>query len=157
MAIESSTPARTEDLTLHITRVFDAPRALVFRAWTDPNQLVRWWGPRGFSLPSCKLDSHPGGSFRYQMRGPDGDDHYMQGVFREIVEPERIVFAGCWTDAEGNPRSPETVATVTFEDQGGKTRLTLHQSLFESVTARDEHHGGWNSSFDCLADYLAAA
>jgi uncharacterized protein YndB with AHSA1/START domain len=156
MAIESSAPT-TEDLTLHITRVVDAPRALVFRAWTDPDQLVRWWGPHGFSLPSCKLDSHPGGSFRYHMRGPDGDDHYMQGKFREIVEPERIVFAGCWTDAEGNPRSPETVATVTFEDHGGKTRLTLHQSLFESVTARNEHNGGWNGSFDRLAEYLAAA
>jgi uncharacterized protein YndB with AHSA1/START domain len=157
MAVENSAQARTGDLTLHITRLFDAPRALVFKAWTAPDQLVRWWGPHGFSLPSCELDFRPGGTYRYQMRGPDGLDHYTQGVFREIVEPERIVFAGCWTDAEGNPRSPETIATVTFEDQGGKTRMTLDQTLFESVNARDEHHGGWTSSFDRLAEYLVAA
>jgi uncharacterized protein YndB with AHSA1/START domain len=155
MAAESSMHPVAEDLTLHITRIFDAPRPLVFKAWTDPNHLARWWGPRGFTLPSCKAEFRPGGSYRYHMRGPEGDDHYSQGVFREIREPERIVMAGCWADAAGNPTSKETIMTVTFEDLDGKTKLTLHQAFFESVTSRDAHNSGWNSSFDCLAEYVA--
>jgi uncharacterized protein YndB with AHSA1/START domain len=157
MAGTSSAAAKASDLELCITRVFDAPRPLVFKAWTQPEHLARWWGPRGFTLPSCQLDLRPGGAYRFHMRGPDGDDHWTQGVFREVVEPERVVMAGCWVDAIGNPSSPETVTTVTLEDLEGKTRLTLHQLLFESVTARGAHHGGWSSSFDRLAEYLANA
>jgi uncharacterized protein YndB with AHSA1/START domain len=89
------------------------------------------------------------------MRGPDGDDHWSQGVYREIVEPERLVFAGYWADAEGKPKGPESTVTVTFEDLSGKTRLTLRQRVFESLTARDAHRGGWTSSFERLAEYLA--
>jgi uncharacterized protein YndB with AHSA1/START domain len=157
MAATSSGAATSSDLELRITRVFDAPRPLVFKAWTQPEHLARWWGPRGFTLPSCQLDLRPGGAYHFHMRGPDGDDHWTQGVIREVVEPERIVMAGCWVDGNGNPRSPETVTTVMLEDLEGKTRLTLHQLVFESVTARDAHHGGWSSSFDRLAEYLANA
>jgi uncharacterized protein YndB with AHSA1/START domain len=88
------------------------------------------------------------------MLGPDGD-HWSQGVYREIVPPERLVMVGSWADAHGNPTRPETVLTLTFEDQNGKTKLRLHQTGFESVTARDAHNTGWTSSFDCLAEYLA--
>jgi uncharacterized protein YndB with AHSA1/START domain len=91
------------------------------------------------------------------MRGPENDDHWMQGTHREIVPMQRLVMAGGWTDAQGNPLSPETILTVMFEAQNGKTRLTLHQAVFESVSARDGHNFGWNSSLDCLGEYLAAA
>jgi uncharacterized protein YndB with AHSA1/START domain len=153
-AAASATDA--ENLELVITRVFDAPRGLVFKAWTDPEHLVRWWGPKGFtSTIMGKIELRPGAPYRIHMRGPDGDDHWSQGVYREIVEPERLVFAGYWADAEGKPKGRESTVTVTFEDLSGKTRLTLRQRVFESLTARDAHRGGWTSSFERLAEYLA--
>jgi len=142
------------ELELVITRIFNAPRALVWRAWTDPAHLVHWWGPRGFTLPACEVDLRPGGAYRFHMRGPDGDDHWMQGVFREVVEPERLALAGCWTEADGTPRSPQTLVAVTFEEQGERTKITLRHTGFESVAACDEHRIGWNSSLDCFAEYI---
>jgi uncharacterized protein YndB with AHSA1/START domain len=155
MAAGSNLTTEPADRVLVITRIFDAPRELVFKAWTDPEHLVRWMGPRGFKSTVLRSELRPGGAYRIHMLGPEGDDHWTQGVFREIVEPERLVMAGSWADAQGNPTSPETLLTITFEEHEGKTRLTLHQALFESVTARDGHRGGWNSSLDRLAEYLA--
>jgi uncharacterized protein YndB with AHSA1/START domain len=154
MAAGSNLVTEPADRVLVITRVFDAPRELVFRAWTEPKHMVRWMGPRGFTTSVERSDYRPGGSYRFHMRGPENDEHWVQGVFREIAEPERLVMAGGWADAEGNPTGPETLLTLTFEDYEGKTRLTLHQAVFESVTARDAHRGGWNSSLDRLAEYL---
>ena len=142
------------DRVLKIERVFDAPRSLVFKAWTESEHMARWWGPRGFTSTVLKNDLRPGGAYRIHMLGPDGD-HWSQGVYREIVPPERLVMVGSWADAHGNPTRPETVLTLTFEEQGAKTKLRLHQTGFESVTARDAHNSGWSSSFDCLAEYLA--
>jgi uncharacterized protein YndB with AHSA1/START domain len=136
-----------------ITRVLDAPRRLVFKAWTAPERLVRWWGPRGFTTPSCTMDVRPGGAFRFLMRSPEGTDHRLQGVYREIVEPERLVFTWAWEDAEGS-LGHETLVTATFADLGGRTKLTLHQAGFESVTARDAHQGGWTECLERLAAYL---
>jgi uncharacterized protein YndB with AHSA1/START domain len=144
------------DRVLTITRIFDAPRSLVFKAWTDSDHIARWWGPRGFKSDVIKNDLRPGGAYRIHMLGPDGD-HWTQGVYREVVPPERLVMVGSWADAQGNPTRPETTLTLLFEDVGGKTKLTLHNAIFESVTARDLHNGGWNSSLDCLAEYLATA
>jgi uncharacterized protein YndB with AHSA1/START domain len=154
MAAESRSSAENAELELVITRILDAPRSVVFKLWTQPEHLMRWWGPRGFTLPSCALDLRPGGAYRFHMRGPDGDDHMSQGVFREVVEPERIVMAGCWADAEGNPTTPQTLLTVIFEEFEGKTRLTLHQTLFDSVSARDAHRGGWSGALDRLGEYV---
>ncbi len=157
METSTNPAANTSDRVLVITRVFDAPRSLVFQAWTDPQHLVNWLGPQGFTGKILKSELRPGGAYRYYMRDPQGGDHWQQGIFREIVEPERLVLTYAWADANGNPTRPETILTVTFEDQGGKTKLTLHQAVFESVTARDEHNFGWNSSLNRFADYLAAA
>ncbi len=155
MAAGSSAAAEAaEQRVLVITRIFDAPPHLVFKAWTEPERLVRWWGPKGFTLPTCTMDFRPGGAYRFCMRSPEGVDHWLQGVYREIVEPERLVFTYAWVDAEGKP-GHETLLTVTFEEHNGKTKLTLHQAVFESVTARDAHRGGWPSSLECLAEYLA--
>jgi uncharacterized protein YndB with AHSA1/START domain len=140
---------------LVIERIFDAPRELVFKCWTDPEHLARWIGPKGFrgKIVTCEL--REGGKYRAHMRGSDGQDHWQQGVFREIVPPERIVRTYCWTDADGRPTRPETLLTVTFADLGGRTRLTLHQALFESVTTCDDHRRGWSSSLDKLAEHIA--
>src|SRR5579863_609311 len=144
------------DRVLKIERVFDAPRSLVFKAWTEPEHISKWWGPRGFKSTVLVNDLRPGGAYRIHMLGPDGD-HWSQGVYREIVEPERLIMAGGWADAQGNFTRPQTTLALTFEDHGGKTKMTLRQSVFESVTARDMHQGGWTSSLDRLAEYLKAA
>jgi uncharacterized protein YndB with AHSA1/START domain len=139
---------------LMITRVFDAPPSLVFKAWTGPEHLARWWGPQGFTTVSCHMDVRPGGTWFRRMRAPDGTEDCRRGVYREIVEPERLVFTYVPEDAEGNP-GHETLVTVTFADLGGKTKLTLHQAVFDSVAARDAHEGGWTSCLERFADYLA--
>src|SRR2546422_5926224 len=126
---EKTTPAaETAKPELVITRVFDAPPRLVFKAWTEAERLVRWWGPKGFTMPSCKMDVRPGGAFRFCMRSPEGTDHWLQGVYREIVEPERLVCTWAWEDAEGKP-GHETLLTVNFAEHGAKTKLTLHQAI----------------------------
>lgn len=144
------------DRVLKIERVFDAPRTLVFDAWTKPEHMANWWGPRGFKSTVLRNELRPGGAYRIHMLGPDGD-HWTQGTYREVVPPERLVMVGSWADAQGNPTRPETTLTLLFEDVGGKTRLTLHNAIFESVTARDLHNSGWSSALDCLAEYLASA
>jgi uncharacterized protein YndB with AHSA1/START domain len=91
---------------LVITRVFDAPRELVWKAWTQPQRFVRWWGPKGFTVPFCKIDLHPGGVMHFCMRSPEGRDFWNKGVFREVVEPERIVSTDSFSDEEGNLVQP---------------------------------------------------
>ena len=157
MAAGVSTGPAPADRVLVITRVFDAPRSLVFKAWTDSEHLARWYGPKGFTLTHCKIDLRPGGAYRYCMRSPEGNDHWLQGVYREIVEPEKLVCTYAWADGNGNATRPETVLALTFAEQDGKTALTLHQSVFESVTACDLHRQGWTSSLDRLAEYVSKA
>jgi uncharacterized protein YndB with AHSA1/START domain len=154
MVARNSAAPKSAERELVLTRVFDAPPGLVFRAWTEPERLVRWWGPQGFTLPFCEMDVRPGGAFRFRMRAPDGTDHWLRGVYREIVEPERLVCTWTWVDAEGNP-GHETLLTVVLAAQGAKTKLTLYQAVFETVTARDAHQDGWTSCLDRLAAYLA--
>lgn len=155
-ATPSPRDAAASELELTITRMLDAPRALVFKVWTQPEHVVRWWGPKGFTLPSYKADFRPGGAYRYLMRSPEGTDHRLVGMFREIVAPERLVFTFAWEDEEGK-LGPETLVTVTLEEQGAKTKLTLHQAVFESVTARDSHNQGWSETLDRLAAYVKQA
>src|ERR1700757_507685 len=109
----------TAERELVITRVFDAPRSLVFRVWTDPEHLARWWGPKDFTTVSCHMDVRPGGTWFRKMRAPDGSEERRRGIYREILEPERLAFTYASEDAEGNP-GHETLVTVTFADLGGK-------------------------------------
>ena len=147
--------ASAAELELVITRILDAPRELVFKAWTEPDRAIRWWGPRGFTTAHYELDFRPDGAYRVCMRSPEGTEHWQRGVCREVVEPERLVFTFAWEDSEGTP-GHETVVTVTLAEFGAKTKLTLHQVVFETVTARDLHQGGWASALEWLAEYLAA-
>lgn len=140
---------------LIITRVFDAPRRLVFKAWTEPEHLARWWGPKGFALVSCQAEVRPGGAWHRTMRSPEGSLIRKHGVYRDVVAPDRLVFTYVSDDPVGNP-GPETLVTVTFADDGGKTRLTLRQALFGSVAERDAHKIGWTSCLECFAAYLTS-
>jgi uncharacterized protein YndB with AHSA1/START domain len=155
MAIAADAAALSAERELVITRIFDAPCRLVFKMWTEPEHLVCWWGPRGSTTISGRMDVRPGGTWLRLMRAPDGSIIRKHGVYREIVEPERLVLTYVTDDLVGNP-GPETLVTVTFADLGGKTRLTLHQAGFESVAAREAHQGGWTSCLERLAEHLSA-
>lgn len=155
MTTEDLVRAESANFELVITRVIDAPRGLVWRAFTEPERLARWMGPRGFTCTIIKHDLRVGGAYRYHLLSPEGTDHWQQGTYREIVEPERLVFSFVWTDVQGIPRGADTLVSTTFEDQDGKTRLTLRQSGFKTETARDAHHSGWSSSLELLAEYAA--
>jgi uncharacterized protein YndB with AHSA1/START domain len=145
----------TAEPELLITRFFDAPRELVFQAWTDPEHLKRWGNaPVGFTVTTEKSDIRPGGEYKVCMRSPEGVDHWLQGVYTEVVPPERLSFTHTWLRADGTP-GVETRVTLTFVDRGNRTELTLHQTGFDTVASRDGHDHGWNSTFDRLADYLA--
>jgi len=141
-----------------ITRIFDAPRALVFKAWTDPKHLKRWWGPKMFTNPVCEVDARVGGAWRIVMRSPDGVDYPCGGVYREIVEPERLVFTNIATDNDGNPIL-DGLTTVTFEEQGGKTKLTLTTRAVALVDYAAAYlqgmEAGWTQSLESLAEELA--
>jgi uncharacterized protein YndB with AHSA1/START domain len=139
---------------LVITRLFDAPRELVFDAWTKAEHLQHWQGaPRGFTTTMERADIRTGGGFRILMHSSEGTEHRLEGSYREIVRPERLVFTHAWLDA-GGKSSQETLVTVTFAERDGKTEMTLRQSGFKSAESRDGHRMGWTSALDVLADYL---
>jgi uncharacterized protein YndB with AHSA1/START domain len=139
---------------LTIRRTFDAPRTLVFAAWTEPAHLAQWSCPRGFTFTENSGELRVGGAFSARMRSPAGTDHRLRGVYREIVPPERLVFTHCWLDASGKP-GLETLVTVTLMERDGRTQMTFHQGIFESVSSRDGHEQGWSSCFERLAELLA--
>ncbi len=145
----------TEDIlgqrAMVISRLYDAPREMVWDAWTDPKQIVKWWGPNGFTTTIEVMDVRPGGEWRSVMHGPDGTDYPNFATFQEVVRPERIVFS----HGGGKAGGPEAdfVATWTFVDEGGKTRLIL-QNLFESVERRDliaKAYGAMEGGYQTLA------
>lgn len=146
----------TADRALTITRLLDAPSALVFRLWTQPEHLVRWWGPRDFTVPSCRIDVRPGGSYRICIRSAEGKDYWMEGVYREVTAPERLVFTFTWL-GDHTAAGHEMLVTVTFAAEGERTRMTFHQAEFPSVEERDGHEAGWSECFDRLAAYLLEA
>jgi uncharacterized protein YndB with AHSA1/START domain len=147
---------------LVITRLFDAPLERVWRAWTDPEQIKRWWGPEHFTAPVIKIDFREGGTYLYAMRDPEGNDYWSTGEFLEIAPLERIVYTDSFADAEGNiiPAAaygmgedyPDvSTATVTFEDVGdGRTRLTM-VGLAPAGEMLEMAREGWRTSLDKLA------
>ena len=146
----------SDDRTLVITRVLDAPRELVFAAWVDPAQAARWWGPKGFTTVSAEMDVRVSGAWRRRMRSPEGTEHASRGIYREIAPPERLVFTFGWEQGGAPGHGPETIVTLTFADLGdGQTELTLRQEGFATVAGRDDHQRGWSGALDRLADYLA--
>jgi uncharacterized protein YndB with AHSA1/START domain len=114
----------TTERSVAITRVFDAPRERVFAAWTQAKHLAHWFGPKGFTVPSCEADPRPGGVFRLCMRSPEGKDYWVRGQYREIAPPERLVIACTADDDQGITRLEELI-DVTFTQRGGETELKL--------------------------------
>jgi uncharacterized protein YndB with AHSA1/START domain len=155
------TPATQHEL--RITRVFNAPRSAVWKAWTDSEQAKQWSGPRGFTLMHAHHDIRPGGKWRGCLHRdhPDkgcGDrsqmDLWQEGLYLEVVPEERLVFTFRWDNRDGQP-TPETTVTISFEEHNGKTTMHFHQAFFKTAEDHDGHRGGWNSSFDRLEDHLA--
>lgn len=144
---------------LTFTRVLDAPRDLVFRAWTDPAHLARWWGPNGFSAPVCQLDVRPGGAIRIDMLGPDGRYFLMGGEYREIVPPERLVFMIAAVKNERDEPELLNLNTVTFEREGSKTRLTFLTQVLKAGPGTEEFMAGmeegWSGTLDRMVEEVA--
>ncbi len=158
--IEKKTGAMTvtlpSDREILITRDFDAPRALVFKAFTDPDSIPKWWGPRILTTVVEKMDLRPSGVWRYIQHDPQGNEYGFNGVYREIVPPERIVYT---FEFEGMP-GHVLVETVTFEEKDGKTRLTA-RAVFDSLEDRDgmlnsDMESGAAESYDRLEELLEA-
>lgn len=153
-AANSSAAVQTA-LKLDITRIFDAPPALVFKVWTSADHVSRWLGPKDFTCTHCKVDFKPGGAWRACIRAPEGKDYWCGGIYREIAPPKRLVFTFAWE--EDGERGQETTVTVTFEAQGDKTRMNFTQIPFDTVENRDSHSGGWSECFDRLGAYIKVA
>src|SRR5258707_825386 len=151
------TEAATTDRELTLTRVLDAPRELVFRMWTDPQHVSKWWGPMGFTNPVCEMDVRPGGGLRIVMRAPDGTDYPMIGTYREVVAPERLVFTNSAVDAQGNTVL-DGITVVTFTERGGKTELTVqtHAVALVPLGARmlEGMDAGWSQTLDRLEGHV---
>jgi uncharacterized protein YndB with AHSA1/START domain len=140
---------------LLITRTFRAPRELVWKAWADPKQMIKWMGPRLHPASHVEDDFRPGGIFRRKLAATESrEELWFGGVYREIVEPERMVFTFAWDGDDGKPEN-EMLITITFAEEGAGTKMTLHQTAFRDVEQRDGHDAGWNSSFDRLEEFLA--
>ena len=152
-----------EDDELVITRVFDAKRDQVWKAWTEPEICKKWWGPKDFTCPVCKIDLKVGGKYLNCMRSPDGKDYWSTGRYKEIVLMEKLSFTDSFADENGNvvqaahygmnPEFPlEMLVTVTFEDECKKTKMILRHAGMPGGADREGAEQGWNQSFDKLAE-----
>lgn len=136
---------------LAITRSFNAPAALVFKAWTQAEHLVRWLGPKSHPAREVEVDFREGGRWRACLRSPAGEDIWMGGEYREISPPDRLALTFAWEST-----GFETLVTIRLEEVGERTVMHFHQAPFASVESRDSHNEGWSGSFDRLAEHLAA-
>lgn len=171
-AASPTTPAATTSEFV-LTRVLDAPRDLVFKAFTEAERLAHWWAPKGFTMRSGTLDLRPGGVFHYCQVSPNGQEMWGKFVYREVMPPERLVFVSSFSDEQGNTvRAPfsatwplEILSTITFAEQDGQTTLTL-RGVALNASAEEQRtfaeaarslEAGWGGTLDQLADYLARA
>ena len=156
------------EISLRITRILDAPRELVFQAWTEPDRLNQWWRAHpAMSTPIAEVDLRVGGSYRLGMQPPDKDAPYVVvGTYREIRPPEKLVYTWSWEvdhpgGAAGTGSAPdsvlaagETLVTVELHDVDGKTEVVLTHEYFSNDHSRDEHQGGWGGCLDQLASLV---
>lgn len=173
MPARNDTAVESAESEFLITRVFDTPRELAFKAWTERERLMHWWGPKGFTMRACNMDLRPGGIFHYGMQAPDNTVMWGKWVFREIVKPERLIFVASFSDeAGGQTRHPwapdwplETLSTLSFEEHEGRMTLTargvpLNATESERTTfecGRESMRQGWSGTLDQLAEYLMKA
>ena len=138
-------------LVLHQERTFDAPPNRVFAAFVDREQLAEWWGPFGFTAPELELDARAGGRYRITMQPPEGEAFHLRGAFRE-VGPARLVYTFEWE--EPDPDDRETIVTVSFLDEGSRTRVVLDQGPFATEARLVLHDDGWRETLERLAKFL---
>jgi uncharacterized protein YndB with AHSA1/START domain len=144
-----ASPSARDDNHLHIERTLPAPRARVYRAFTEPARMMNWFGPHGFEATHVTLDVRVGGAWRGGMRGRDGVELVASGVYREVVENERLVFTYAWE--EGGVRGHETLCKLELSDAGEQTRLLFSQGPFATPESARDHQGGWGEAFEKLA------
>ena len=144
-------PANDPNAALSTERVLAVNPRDVFAAFEQPDRLAQWWGPNGFSVPECRVEFRAGGAFDLCMRGPDGTDYWMRGAFREVVPPERIVF----TSIIDEQAKQEIVTTVTFAEAGGRTTLTVRQTVPVNPAMAQGQRRGWTEQLERLAAHVA--
>lgn len=142
-------PASASPISLNVRRIYSAAPQRVFRAWTVPAEVQKWWGPGGFTSPQVEIDLRVGGRFRIAMQPPEGDLVYLTGEYREVVPPKKLVFTWQW---EGSP--DVTLVTLEFADQGGMTELSVKHENFPTQDQCERHDQGWNSMLDRLPGAL---
>ena len=155
---------QSEQTDLVITRIFDAPRELVWKAWTEPEHMKKWWGPKGYTCPDCIIDFRIGGKYLFSMQDAKGNKIWSTGEFREIIDPEKIVITDSFADEKGNivPSEHygmkgipmEMIVTVLLEDENGKTKMTMTHAGLPAGEHMEGANDGWNTSFDKLAESL---
>jgi uncharacterized protein YndB with AHSA1/START domain len=168
------TAASTKSADFVLSRVFDAPRELVWKAFSEPDRMQHWWGPKGFTVIASNMDFRSGGTYHYGMKSPTGEPMWGKFRYREIVPPQRMVLINSFSDEAGgitrHPMAPtwplEMLSTFTFDEEpGGKTRLTIRWQAYNASedeqktfdAGHDSMRGGWGGTFDQLAAYLATA
>jgi uncharacterized protein YndB with AHSA1/START domain len=140
--------SRSGELTLEMERVVAAPPAQVFAAFVDQDELAKWWGPAGFTVPSLQFSAREGEAYRIEMQPPEGDPFYLTGEFREVDPPSRLAFTFAWEDPD--PDDVENLVTLSFRDQGESTAVAFEQGPFKTEARRALHRDGWTDSFDKL-------
>ena len=145
----------SDTLVLHLERTLAAPRAVVYRALTDPEELGKWWGPRGFTVPSVDFDPRVGSGYRIAMQPPDGDLFHLSGEFRDIEPPARLTYSFRWDPPDPDDR--ETVVTLFLEERGEGTEVRLDQGVFATEERYALHEAGWTESFERLEQVLGKA
>jgi uncharacterized protein YndB with AHSA1/START domain len=146
--------ARPDELILEMKRVLPATRSVVFQAFSDQDELARWWGPRGFSTPSLEFDLRVGASYRIEMQPPEGDPFWLTGEFREVEPPARLAYTFVWE--EPDPDDAETRVDLSFRDLGESTEVGLAQGPFKTEARRALHRDGWTDAFEKLEQLLSA-
>ncbi len=144
---------RSDELMLEMERVLPAARPVVFAAFSDPNELVKWWGPEGFTSPSLKFQARVGESYRIEMQPPEGDPFYLTGEFREVDPPARLAYTFVWEDPDRD--DVETLVVLSFRDVGESTEVALAQGPFKTEARRALHRDGWMDSFDKLEQLIS--
>ena len=146
--------AQSAELTLEMKRLLPATPPVVFAALSEPNELAKWWGPQGFTIPSMDFDPRVGATYRIEMQPPEGDPFYLIGEFRDVDPRARLAFTFVWENPD--PDDVETAVELSFRELGGSTELALTQGPFKTEARRALHRDGWTDSFDKLEHLMSA-
>ncbi|HKY61683.1 MAG TPA: SRPBCC domain-containing protein [Gemmatimonadota bacterium] len=141
-------------VSLEVSRIVPAPPEAVFRAWTEPREIEKWWAPDGMSVPFVDIDLKVGGTYRLGLQRPDADPFYATGTYREVQPPRRLVFTWRWEP--DTMKTGETLVTIEFHEQDGKTEIVLTHERFPSTEVRDEHRKGWTECLERLGGSIIA-